>query len=206
MTAAATPLTAATRALRLLRPIGAAFRTTQALDLGIQPRTLYRLRTDRHIHALTRGVFRLASLPEPRHPDLLVVAARVPKAVLCLISALAFHELTDEVPHEVHLALPRGSETPRLDHPPLRIVRLRARPLGAGIETHDIDGLPLRVYSATKTVADCFRFRNLVGLDTALAALKRLRRRRGFDVEELLRHARIDRVERTVRPYVEALL
>lgn len=206
MAATAETTAACTRALRLLRPVSAAFRTTQALDLGIQPRTLYQLRRDGNILPLSRGVFRLASLPEPRHPDLLVVAARVPKAVLCLISALAFHDLTDEVPHEVHLALPRGSETPRLDHPPLRIVRLRPGPFRAGVQTHDVDGLPLRVYSAAKTVADCFRFRNLVGLDTALAALKRLRRRRGFDVEELLRHARIDRVERTVRPYVEALL
>ena len=158
------------------------------------------------IQPLSRGTYRVARLAAPSQPDLLVVAARVPNAVLCLISALAFHELTDQIPHEVHIALPRGAATPRLDHPPLRVVRMSAPCFKAGIQRHDVDGVALRVFEPAKTVVDCFKFRRLVGLDVALDALKRLRRRRGFDVERLLGFARTARVERILRPYIEALL
>ena len=194
------------RALRLIGTLGGTVRTTEATRRGIPTRVLYRLRDAGKVEQHSRGVYRLASLSPASAPDLMVVAARFPKAVLCLISALAFHELTEEVPHEVHIALPRGAEQPRLDHPPLQVVRMSPTCLRAGVETHTIDGLALRVYSPAKTVADCFKFRNRVGLETALAALKALRRRRGFDVEQLLRFARVCRVEKVMRPYVEAIL
>jgi predicted transcriptional regulator of viral defense system len=194
------------RALHRLRAAKGVFRTSQARQLGIGAKALRNLRDTGHIDQLSRGVYRLASLPAPADPDLLVVAARLPQAVLCLISALAFHDLTDEIPHKVYIALPRGAEQPRLDHPPLHVVRLRPDPFQAGIEAHRQDGMELRVYSPAKTVADCFRFRSLIGLETSMKALKNLRRRRGFDPEELLRFARVDRVERIVRPYLEAIL
>ena len=194
------------RALRRLEAHGGAIRTAQAIRSGIHPRTLYRLRDAGLIEPLSRGTYRVARLAAPSQPDLLVVAARVPNAVLCLISALAFHELTDQIPHEVHIALPRGAATPRLDHPPLRVVRMSAPCFKAGIQRHDVDGVALRVFESAKTVVDCFKFRRLVGLDVALDALKRLRRRRGFDVERLLGFARTARVERILRPYIEALL
>lgn len=199
-------LTPEDRALRQIKALGGTIRTSEAMRRGIHPRTLYDLRDRGRIEAISRGVFRLADLPAPALPDLLVVATRLPKAVICLVSALAFHELTTEVPHEVHVALPRGSGQPRLDHPPLRVVRMADPCLQAGVEVHAADGAELLVYSPAKTVVDCFKFRNLVGLETALAALKALRRRRGFQVEQLLEFARICRVERTLRPYVEAVL
>lgn len=189
-----------------IRRFRGAFRTSQALAAGIQPRTLYALRDAGTIVQLSRGVFRLAEMTDPSDSDLLVVAARLPKAVVCLVSALAFHGLTEEIPHAVYLALPRGAEEPRLEHPPLRVVRLRPASFRAGVESHAIDGLALRVYSPAKTVADCFQFRAQVGLETALAALKALRRRRGFDPEQLLHFARICRVENILRPYLEAIL
>lgn len=192
--------------LRRLRGLGGAFRSGQARTLGISPRTLAGLRDAGHLDQLSRGVFRLASLPVPANPDLLIVAARMPRAVLCLISALAFHDLTEEVPHAVHIALPRGAELPRLEHPPLHVIRLRPPSFRAGVELHRVDGLDLRVFSPAKSVADCFQFRGQVGLDTALAALKALRRRRGFDPEDLLRFAKVCRVERLVRGYLEAIL
>lgn len=192
--------------LRRLRELGGAFRIRQATELGISPHAVYQLRDAGQLDQLSRGVFRLASLPAPAHPDLLVMATRLPEAVLCLISALAFHDLTEDVPHAVHIALPRGAEQPRLDHPPLHVVRLRPASFEAGVEVHPIDGVDLRVYSPAKTVADCFQFRGQVGLDTALIALKALRRRRGFDPEPLLQFARICRVERLVRRYLEAIL
>jgi len=196
----------ATLALRHLRAVKGVFRSRQARQLGIRAEMLRQLRDQGHVDQLSRGVYRLTSLPAPANPDLLVVAARIPQAVLCLISALSFHGITDEIAHVVYIALPRGAEQPRLDHPPLHVVRLRPMTFQAGIELHRQDGVDLRVYSPAKTVADCFRFRRQVGLEVAMKALKELRRRRGFDPEELLHFARISRVERVVRPYLEAIL
>jgi predicted transcriptional regulator of viral defense system len=200
------PSEADLRALRQLEALGGTVRTAQAIRCGIHPRTLYRLRDAGLIERLSRGTYRVARLAPPSLPDLLVVATRLPKAVLCLTSALAFHELTEQIPHRVFVALPRGAQTPRLDSPPLHVVRTSTPCFDAGIERHDVDGIDLRVYEPAKTVVDCFKFRSLVGLDVAIAALKRLRQRRDFDVEHLLGFARTCRVERILRPYVEALL
>ena len=200
------PETAEQRALRTIKHLGGTIRTKHALEHGIQQRTLYHLRDTGKIEAVSRGLFRLSDLPAPALPDLLIVAARIPKAVLCLISALSFHELTDEIPHRVHIALPRGSEQPRLDHPPLHVVRMSNPCLQAGVETHDVDGIDLHVYSPSKTVVDCFKFRSVVGIDTAIAAMKQLRKRRDFDAEEILDFARTCRVEKVLRPYLEAML
>jgi predicted transcriptional regulator of viral defense system len=193
-------------AMRRIKALGGVVRTAQALRAGVHPRSFYRLRDLGHLEPLSRGLYRLAATDAPSLPDLLVVAARLPKAVLCLTSALSFHELTEEIPHEVHVALPRGSEQPRIEHPPLRVVRVCSASFGAGVEKYDVDGFDLRVYEPAKAVVDCFKFRSLVGTDTALAGLKRLMSRRGFDVERILGFARTCRVERVIRPYVEALL
>ncbi len=181
-------------------------RTSRALKLGIHPRTLYRLRDSGHIVHVSRGVYRLADQPDPDKPDLVVVAARVPQAVVCLISALFFHELTTQVPHEVQIALPRGTRRPRLDHPPLRVFRLTGRAYQEGIETHTIGGVHVRVYSPAKTVADCFKFRNKLGLDVALEALRDYRRKYRAGMDELWRFAKICRVDKVIRPYLEAIV
>lgn len=197
---------AASAAMRRLRPVRSGFRSQRARALGVPPRTLRELCAAGMIVQLSRGLYRAASEPPPADPDSFVVAVRMPKAVLCLESALAFHDLADAVPHAVHVALPRGAEQPRLVDPPLRVVRLRPESYSSGVEVHRRDGVDVRVYSAAKTVADCFQFRAQVGLDIALAALKELRRRRGFDPEELMRHAEACRVARILRPYLEAIL
>ncbi len=180
-------------------------RTSKALALGIHPRTLYRLRDSGRLVEVSRGVYRLASLPEPDQPDLMVVASRVPQAVICLISALSFHGITTQVPREVYIALPRGTTTPRLRHPPIRVFRLTGRAYKEGIETHVLGGLRVRIYNPEKTVADCFRFRNKIGLDVALEALRLSRERKGATPRSLLHYARMDRVEKVMRPYLEAL-
>lgn len=180
-------------------------RTSQALKLGIHPRILYRLRDAGRLVSVTRGVYRLAELPEPSHPDLLVVARRVPQAVICLISALSFHDLTTQIPHEVHIALPRRTRYPRLDHPPLRVFLMTGAAYADGIETHSIEGIPLRVYGPEKTVVDCFKFRNKIGIDVAVEALRLARERKHVTPRGLLRYARLCRVERVMRPYLEAL-
>lgn len=179
--------------------------TKEALELGIHPRTLYQLRDDGVIDQVSRGVYRLASLPELSDPDLVAVALRVPRAVVCLVSALAYHDATDEVPHEVQIALPRGTATPRLDHPPIRVFRFSGAALKDGVETVEVDGVEVRVYNLAKTVVDCFRFRNKLGTDVAVGALREAIREKGVKPAEILKYARRCRAQTVVTPYLEAL-
>src|SRR5262245_40312285 len=189
----------------LFRRYGGMLRASKAVALGIHPRTLYRLRDENRLVAVSRGLYRLADMPDLSDPDLVSVATRVPQSVICLISALAFHEITTEIPHEVSIALPRTLKRPRLDHPPLRVFWFSGESLTEGIEEHKIDGVKVRVYGPEKTVADCFKFRNKIGLDVAIEALKLCRERKGATPRKLLHYARICRVERIMRPYLEAL-
>jgi predicted transcriptional regulator of viral defense system len=183
---------------------GGTMNTGEALAAGIHPRTLYAMRDSGEIESLARGVYRLADLPPLREPDLVTVAKRVPQGVVCLISALAFHELTTQIPHEVRLALPRTARTPSLVYPPLHVFRFSEQAFPVGIETHSMDGVPVRIYGPEKTLADCFKFRNKIGLDVALEALKTYRKRRRPQFQQVLEFARVCRVEKILRPYLEA--
>ncbi len=184
---------------------GGMLRTSQALALGVHPRTLYALRNAGHLQQISRGLYRLAGLPALGNPDLATVAARIPQGIICLISALAFHDITTQIPHQVDVALPRGTKQPRLEFPPIRILRFSTPVFQAGIETHKVDGVKLRVYNTAKTVADCFKFRNRIGIDVAIEALKLCRKRKVARTPELLKYARLCRVERVMMPYLEAL-
>jgi predicted transcriptional regulator of viral defense system len=190
----------------LFRLHGGVLRTRDALRLGIHPRTLYRMRETGELEQLTRGLYRLTGLPKLSNPDLVSVSLKIPQGVICLISALALHELTTQVPHQVYIALPRGAEPPRISHPPLRVFWFAEPAFREGIEMRKIDGIAVRVYSAEKTIADCFKYRNKIGLDVPLKAVKLYRRRRKTRTDELLRYAAICRVEKIMRPYLEALL
>jgi len=194
------------QAIDQFRQQGGILRTREALVLGIHPRTLYALRDSGVLERLERGLYRLSELPPLANPDLVTVALKVPRGVICLVSALAFHELTTQIPHFVHVALRQGDERPRLKHPPLRVFWFGGAAWREGIETHEIDGVQVRIYCPAKCVADAFKARNRIGLDVAIEALKAYRRRPRFNVNELLRYARICRVERVMSPYLEALL
>ena len=187
------------------RRAGGVLRTAQALRAGVHPRDLYALRDAGALEQVSRGVYRLADLAPFAEPDLVTVALRVPKAVIALVSALHFHGLTTEIPHEVSVALPQGTSRPRLDWPPLRVYWLSGAMFTSGIETHERDGVRLRVYGAAKTVADCFKFRNRLGIAVAVEALRTGIEERKITPAELLRAARICRVARIMRPYLEAL-
>ena len=180
--------------------------TRKAIDLGIHPRTLYRLRDEGTLESLGRGLYRLAEMPALEHPDLVTVALKVPAGVICLVSALSFHEITTEIPHEVYIALPRGAEQPRIAHPPMRVFRFGGPAHTEGVETHRLDGVAVQIYCAEKTLADVFKFRNKIGMDTALEALRLYAERRRPRVDAILRFARVCRVERVMRPYLEAIL
>ena len=181
-------------------------RTAQAIRLGVHPRTLYEMRDSGVLDRLGRGVYRLAELPVLGDPDLVTVALKIPHGVVCLISALAFHEITTHIPHEIYLAVSRGTTRPRLDYPPLRIFWFTGSAFTEGMETHARDGVSIRVYSPEKTLADCFKYRNKIGIDAAIEALKLYQQRKPARVDELLRFASVCRVLKVMRPYLEALL
>ncbi|MBC2734839.1 MAG: transcriptional regulator [Desulfobacteraceae bacterium] len=194
------------RAVAIFRKHGGILRTAKALHAGIHPSTLYAMRDVGSLEVVSRGVYRLTGTEPLGNPDLVTVATRVRSGVICLISALAFHEITTQIPHEVHVALQRGSEGPRLDYPPIKIYWFSGQAFTTGVEIHELDGVGVRIYSLEKTLADCFKFRNKIGLDTAVEAVRFYRERRNVNVDALMRYAKICRVEKVIRPYLEAIL
>jgi predicted transcriptional regulator of viral defense system len=194
------------RAVAIFRKHGGILRTAQALRAGIHPSTLYTMRDAGSLDLVSRGVYRLAGSEPLGNPYLVTVATRVHSGVICLISALAFYEITTQIPHEIHVALQRGAEEPRLDHPPIKTYRFTGQAFKAGVETHELDGIGVRIYSPEKTLADCFKFRNKIGIDTAVEAVRFYRERRNVNVDALMRYAAICRVEKVMRPYLEAIL
>jgi predicted transcriptional regulator of viral defense system len=195
----------AQEALSVFRDCGGLLRTSEARELGIHPRTLYHLRDSGQLDRLSRGLYRVADLPPLSYPDLTVVSARSDPARICLISALDFHDLTTEVPHAVDVALPGNRRPPALDHPPIRVFRMSGEALTEGVEHHDLGGIDVKIFGPAKTVADCFKFRNRTGLDTALEGLRAYLEKAPSQTEDLMHYARTCRVESVLRPYVEAL-
>ncbi len=181
-------------------------RTGEAIHAGIHPRTLYHLRDNGDIEQISRGVFKLADHGSITNPDLVTVAKRVPNSVICLISALFFHNITTQIPHSVSIALKKGSESPKLDYPPITAHRFSDASITAGIEKHEIDGVNVNIFSPEKTIADCFKFRNKIGMDVVLEALKFYKSRKKFNLSELVKYARICRVENVMKPYLEAII
>jgi predicted transcriptional regulator of viral defense system len=194
------------KALNLIKRQDSHIRTAQALQAGIHPRTLYQLRDQGHIEQISRGVYRLTTLSPIANPDLFIIAARIPQSVLCLVSALAFHSLTTQIPRSVSIALPKGTESPRLDYPPISIHRFSFDSFSVGIEIHNVDGIPIQVYSPEKTLADCCKFRNKIGMDVFLEALELYRTRKQANFAQILHYAQICRVQKVITPYLEAML
>ncbi len=193
------------REVELFRQHGAGLRMSEALRLGIRRKTLYAMRDAGVVVPISRGVYRLASLDPLANPDFVTVAKRIPQGVLCLISALSFHELTTQVPHLIDVALERGKTKPRLDDPPTRFFWFSGPAFHEGIETHELDGAQVRIYDPEKTLVDSFRYRNQIGMDVALEALRLWRERRKKKLDVLLKYARMRHVEHSMRPYLEAL-
>jgi predicted transcriptional regulator of viral defense system len=173
--------------------------------LGLSRVTLTRLVRQGALTRVARGLYALPNRSISEHTALAEVARKHPQAIVCLLSALRFHELTTQSPFEVWLAIPNKARAPKLDYPPLRIVRVSGPLLAEGVEEHSIDGVPVRITSVAKTVADCFKYRNKIGLDVALEALREAWKGRRVGMDELWRYARLCRVANVMRPYLESL-
>jgi predicted transcriptional regulator of viral defense system len=198
--------TAADKAKALILARGGLIRTREAISLGIHPRTLYGLRDNGELEALSRGFYQLKGRKQLEYPDLITVALRIPNGVLCLISALSFHQMTTQIPHSVSLALEKGAEQPRIEYPPVTVFRFSPSCFNLGIETHQLDGVPAKIYSPEKTLVDCFKFRNRIGMDIVLEALKMYRHRLHKNLQALMQYAEVCRVASVMKPYLEATL
>jgi len=173
--------------------------------IGIPREYLLRLYRQGKLGRAGRGIYTLPNAAVTERHSYAEVAKRVPEAVLCLLSALVFHEITTQNPASVWIALGKGARKPAIPSPSLRVVRLTEPSLSEGIEKQSVEGVTVRVYSAAKTVADCFKFRNKIGLDIAIEALKDCLRQKKATVNEIYRYAKICRVSNVIRPYMEAL-
>ena len=185
---------------------GGTMRTSQARDVGIAPRTLYWMRDNGYLDRLSRGVYHLRTHPLPANPDVVAVMQRIPKAVLCLVSALEYYDVGTQIPGPIQIALPKGTKTPKIDRPRIKVFRMSDRSLNEGVARVEIGGTMIAIFNLAKTVADCFKFRNNVGLDVAVEALKEVVGTRRETPAEIIRYAKINRVDSVMRPYIEALL
>lgn len=193
------------RAVEVVRRLGVV-RPGDLEARGIPRGRIYRLLRLGLVERKTRGLYVASDHDPTAEYALAQVAKKVPKGVICLLSALQHHELTTQLPHEIWVAIPEKARRPRVEYPPLRVVRFSGPALTQGVETHKIEGVPVRITSVAKTLADCFKYRNKIGLDVALEALREAWRERKVTMDEIDRFARVCRVERVMRPYLEALV
>lgn len=192
------------RVLDLARQKGQ-LRARELEAIGTPRVVLTRLTAAGQLEKVGRGLYRLPDAEVSEFESLGTIATQVPQAVFCLLTALQFHELTTQLPRQLWIAMPRGSHRPRLDYPPVKMVQFTGDAYSAGIEEVTRDGVRLRVYSAAKTVVDCFKHRNKIGLDVALEALKDARAHGKASSDEIWRFAKIDRVANVMRPYLESI-
>lgn len=173
---------------------------------GIHSQQLTRLVADGTLERVAPGHYRLPEADVTENHGLVLAAAVAPRGVICLLSSLHFHQIGTQLPHEVWLAIERGRRAPTLPWPPLRVVRFSGSAFHHGIQRHDIEGQPVRVYSVAKTLADLVKARHKIGLDVVLEALHEAWRDRRFVMDDLDRAARACRVERVIAPYLEAVV
>jgi len=192
--------------IEIFRKQGGQLRMSEALSHGITRYMLYSLRDKGIIEQVSRGVYRLTELPPISNPDLVTVSLRFPNTVICLISALSYHNITTQIPHVVSVAVPRGSRIPSLDYPPVQAHRFSNEAYNAGVENHAIDGVSVKIYTPEKTLADCFKFRNKLGMEVVIEALRFYKSRQRFNLEKLLKYAEICRVKNIMMPYLEATI
>jgi predicted transcriptional regulator of viral defense system len=191
---------------KIFKKFGGQLRMAEAVRLGINRYTLYSMRDRGLIEQIARGVYRLKSMHIETEPDIVMVCSRFPQAVIFLISALYFHKMTTQIPYEVYIAVPTDVRIKLPDYPPMRSHRISRETYIAGIEELVIDGVKVKIYDPEKTLVDCFRFRNKVGLDVALEALKFYRKRGKMNLTKISKYAKLCRVEKIMQPYLEAVL
>ena len=184
---------------------GDAMRSRDLVAAGISRSQLSRMVAAGELQRVGRGLYARPDYQGGEHSALVAVARRAPAAVFCLLTALRIHRLTTQAPFEVWIAIGNKDHAPRMDYPPRRVMRFSGPSLVEGVESLTVDSTVIRVTSVAKTVADCFKFRNKIGLDVALESLREARRAHRLNIDELWKHAQIDRVSTLIRPYLDAI-
>ncbi|HHT9959392.1 TPA: type IV toxin-antitoxin system AbiEi family antitoxin domain-containing protein [Legionella pneumophila] len=180
-------------------------RMSDLTERGITRATISRLVSENKLEKLASGLYCLPETEFSEKESLVIIASRVPQAVFCLLTALQIHDLTTQLPRKVWIAMPKGSHPPKMDYPPLKMVQYSDEAFSEGIEIIESDNIKLRVYNFAKTIADCFKHRNKIGLDVAIEALKEAYTKNKVTVDELWHYAKICRVANVMRPYIEAI-
>lgn len=195
------------QALEIIKLKNGMIRTSEALAEGISPKTFYTLIENSILTQMKRGLYRLSDLPPLNYPEIVTVSKSYPKAIVCLLSALELHQLTEEIPKKVYIAIPQGTREPKIHDIPIESVWLSQHIYRQGIIELNINSTGVKCYSPEKTLADMFKFRNKVGLQTAIDAMRQYLQQpnQKINLEQLAEYARLDRVHRIMQPYIEAL-
>ncbi len=179
---------------------------SEAIAKGVHRRELYTLRDKGDLEVISRGLYRLTKIPEPSLPDFVTVAKKIPNGVICLISALAFHEITSQIPHFVYVALPSKSHKSTISYPPIRYFWYTDKLLTKGVQEHAIDGCIIKIFDIEKTLIDCVKFRNKIGIDIVLEALKMYWHKKNTNLDQLFEYAKLFRVEKILKPIMETIV
>ena len=185
---------------------GGVVRFSAVLKAGFHPDSLIVLEKERKVEKIARGLYRITNYTPGSHPDLVIASLQAPRSVICLLSALSFYEATSEIPKYIDLAIPEGTHANRIKYPPVKFYRFALKAWEAGIEEHKIEGHKIRVYNLAKTVADCFKFRNRIGTDIARDALKVTIAEKSIKPKEIMKYAKICRVNSIIKPILEAMI
>lgn len=176
------------------------------LKAGFHPDSLVAVEKEGKIIRITRGIYQLVNYDIGSYPDFVIASIQAKKGVICLLSALAFHEATNEIPHSVHIAIPQGAHANRIKYPPVKFYRFSPKAWQAGIEEREIGAYKIKIYSLAKTIADCFKFRNKIGIDVAREALKVAVTEKHIKPKEIMYYAKICRVGNIIKPVLEGML
>lgn len=190
---------------QIFRENNGILRVSKAIKLGIPKHIIYLMLQDGELVKETRGLYSLTDIPPMGNPDLIQVSYLIPKAVICLVSALYFYNLTTQIPYQVSIALDRHMKKPRIQFPPLKVYYFPRNMFSVGIQEHVIDGVKVKIYNREKTIADCFKYRNSIGKDVAIEALKDYLRSPNSNANQVFEYARINKAEKIMRPYLESL-
>jgi predicted transcriptional regulator of viral defense system len=193
-------------ALEVFRKAGGILTMSEALELKIHRRELYSLRDKGYIEIISRGLYRLKEMAEPSLPDFIPIAKKIPNGVICLISALAFHEITTQIPHFVYVALPKNAHKPLISYPPMRFFWYSTKLLTTGVETRKNDGCIIKIFDIEKTLIDCVKFRNKIGMDVVLEALRMYWQSKKTNLKKLMEYAKLFRVEKVLKPIMETIV
>jgi len=193
-------------ALKAFQDHGGVLRTSEALAAGIHPRILYELKAEGRIEKIAKGFYALPGLPNINQPDFVMIAKKVPSGIICLVSALCFHELTVQIPRWVDVAIRQSYHPPSIPYPPVHFHWFSNNVFEAGIEEHDIGGIEIKIYSQEKSIVDCFRLRSKVGVDVAVEALKAYWRQGKTDIDLLRRLAKASKMLQVMTPYIETVI